>query len=170
MTDRDRYHCRRCDRTFLSKEALDRHYGRNPDHAEQFVIDVDAIESDAATLPGEEWVETDETVETFITVAEPTSAPDSSASDDSAAPESSDAPSNEPSEKSSSEGDEVTGTGGAACIEMTYDPETASLVIHGIRDRELDLSQFWEAVGDKLTWSFDGTYHKIQFYKDDEGR
>lgn len=155
MTDRDRYDCLRCDRTFLSKEALDHHYDRNPDHAEQFVIDVDAIGSDATTLPGGEWVETDETVETFMMVAEPTSA-----ADDSAAVESSDA--------SSGEGGAAAGAESAAGVEMTYDPEAPTLVVHGIRDRELDLSQFWEAVGDKLTWSFDGTYHKIQFYKDDE--
>lgn len=147
MTDRDQYDCLRCDRTFLSKEALDRHYDRNPDHAEKFVIDVDAIESNATTLPGGEWLETDETVETFITVAAPASSGEGGAA--------------------GAEGT-ATATESAAGVEMTYDPEAESLVVHGIRDRELDLSQFWDAVGDTLTWSFDGTYHKIQFYKDDE--
>lgn len=147
MTDRDQYDCLRCDRTFLSKAALDRHYDRNPDHAEKFVIDADAIESDATILPGGKWLETDETVETFITVAAPTSSGEGCAAGAESA---------------------AAATESGAGVEMTFDPEAASLVVHGIRDREIDLSQFWDAVGDTLTWSFDGTYLKIQFYKNHE--
>lgn len=161
MTDRDRYDCLRCDRTFLSEEALDRHYDRNPAHAEQFVIDADAIEADATTLPGEEWVETDETVETFMRVVEAASADEGASATEDTATEDASADDSDAAESSAP-------TGAVAGVEMTFDPDDASLVVHGARDQELDLSQFWEVVGDTLTWSFDGTYHKIQFHKDDE--
>lgn len=129
MPDRERFECLRCERTFLSREALERHYDRNPEHAEAFVLDADAIDASGTVLPDSEWVETDETVETFVTVRE----------------------------------------GDPENIEMTYDPRNGSLVVEGVRDRELDLSSFWDEVGERLTWSFDGTYHKLQFHKEDDG-
>lgn len=69
-TEGEEFSCIRCSATYLSEEALERHYDWNPEHAEPIVLDADALESDGETLRDGAWLEFDDRVETFLTVAD----------------------------------------------------------------------------------------------------
>lgn len=66
----DRFDCIRCSATFLSEEALQRHYDWNPEHAEPVRLDARGLEEEGTKLEDSAWVEFDDRIETFLTVAE----------------------------------------------------------------------------------------------------
>lgn len=66
----DRFGCIRCSATFLSEEALQRHYGWNPAHSEPITLDARGLESEGTRLEDSEWVEFDDRIETFLAVVD----------------------------------------------------------------------------------------------------
>lgn len=66
----EEFGCIRCSATFLSEEALERHYDWNPEHSEPVTLDARALEEEGTTLEDSAWVEFDDRIETFLTVAE----------------------------------------------------------------------------------------------------
>lgn len=66
----DEFGCIRCSATFLSEEALERHYDWNPEHAEPVTLDVRGIDEEGTRLEDSAWVEFENRIETFLTVAE----------------------------------------------------------------------------------------------------
>lgn len=66
----ERFDCIRCSATFLSEEALQRHYDWNPEHAEPVRLDARELEDEGTKLKDSAWVEFDDRIETFLTVAE----------------------------------------------------------------------------------------------------
>lgn len=65
-----RFGCIRCSATFLSEEALQRHYDWNPEHAEPVRLDARGLEDEGTKLDDSAWVEFDDRIETFLTVTE----------------------------------------------------------------------------------------------------
>ncbi|WP_336343523.1 hypothetical protein [Halalkalicoccus ordinarius] len=66
----EEFDCIRCSATFLSEEALQRHYDWNPEHAEPVTLDARGLEEEGTKLEDSAWVEFDDRIETFLTVAE----------------------------------------------------------------------------------------------------
>lgn len=66
----ERFDCIRCSASFLSEEALQRHYDWNPEHAEPVRLDARGLEEEGTKLEDSAWVEFDDRIETFLTVAE----------------------------------------------------------------------------------------------------
>ena len=55
---------------FLSEDALRRHYDRNPKHSKPVTLDVRELKSEGTMLEDAEWVDFEDRVETFLTVAD----------------------------------------------------------------------------------------------------
>lgn len=66
MTRTEQFECVRCDRKFLSEEALSRHYDQNPKHREPVTIDAQTLVEKGKRVRDSEWVELDDRVETFL--------------------------------------------------------------------------------------------------------
>lgn len=66
----DRFDCIRCSASFLSEEALRRHYDWNPEHSEPITLDARGLEDEGTKLEDSAWVEFDDRIETFLTVVE----------------------------------------------------------------------------------------------------
>lgn len=126
----DEFSCIRCSATFLSEEALQRHYDWNPEHSEPVTLDVRGLEEaeEGTKLEDSAWIEFDDRIETFLTVAE-------------------DADEN--------------------ALEMTYRPEEGSVLVDGPREQTIDVSEVQELTSHRMRWSFDGTYYKLAFLKED---
>ncbi|AFK19413.1 hypothetical protein E6P09_11555 [Haloferax mediterranei ATCC 33500] len=74
---RQRWTCATCQRAFLTRRALQRHYGTNPDHSKT-VIDMRDIEPEqnSSGWVDANWVAFDDRVETFIVLSEEIEAED----------------------------------------------------------------------------------------------
>lgn len=70
MVRTDRFRCNRCTRKFLTEDSLRRHYDRQPKHSEPVTLDVRSLKTEGTALKDAEWVEFDDRVETFLTVAD----------------------------------------------------------------------------------------------------
>ena len=68
--EEDEFDCIRCSATFLSEESLQRHYDWNPEHSEPVRLDARRLEEEGTKLEDSAWVEFDDRIETFLTVAE----------------------------------------------------------------------------------------------------
>lgn len=62
--------CQTCNRKFLSYQGLQRHYSRNPDHADTTVSAQTAETAFDKTQTNSEWVTFDDRVETFVMLPE----------------------------------------------------------------------------------------------------
>ena len=124
----DRFDCIRCSATFLSEEALQRHYDWNPEHAEPVTLDVRGLDDGGTKLEGSAWIEFGDRIETFLTIVE--------------------------------DADERR-------LEMTYRPEVGSVLIDGPREQPIDVSEVQELASNRMRWSFDGTYYKLAFLKEE---
>ncbi|ADQ68778.1 hypothetical protein C499_14290 [Halogeometricum borinquense DSM 11551] len=73
----ERWTCPTCERKFLSHQALQRHYGTNPEHPQR-ILDVpdSELDQDERGWIGTQWIEFDDRVETFLTLPDKIEADD----------------------------------------------------------------------------------------------
>lgn len=68
--EEDRFDCIRCSASFLSEEALQRHYDWTPEHSEPVRLDARGLDEEGTRLKDSAWVEFEDRIETFLTAAE----------------------------------------------------------------------------------------------------
>lgn len=70
MVRKERFHCNRCARAFLSKDALMQHYDQRPGHPNPVTINARNLKEEGTALEDTDWVEFDNRVETYLEVVD----------------------------------------------------------------------------------------------------